>query len=1064
MSRTPSLQFRRPKRVLTVRMLVARIAWLDGRLRWHEGRVVWEGPGGRTAPGAADLARAQRCLYKLRSYPYASAAALGDSQAWLEARQARLDLAKQLCALSAADLPALAQQARQGRARAVEHLVRLLTAEALCANPMPIAPSAVLLACGERAAAPLQCLAEDQSMPRAGRALAALTLGALDRAGVPHKTRTSPSPTGDPWLRRAYTWGLRSGLPLEPGLIVTLLVGEAGPDLARRCIAALQPTNPFSLPAELLRELLSERVSPTRVVELAEAAAAAAPLARRILQRPSEPAERPSSRRRTPAEDLLPQRQQTVSALADLLQQYGRATGDPVVVIQMVQLTHALLELGPLTPDLSEGILQVLRAGLKLSPELERPYLELLLERQSSLWDRSSLPRGKKSPGLAGWLQERWCREVRPLLTLLRLTADPDVARQAHDQGVHHRLATHEWSDPERYRWLLSVSKEVCLSKESWLFWQLCETLSRFPTLSAAREALQPVLRLAMGAPLATRDHFLDLFLEVVSDTRQGLRDSLPRLLPYVPRLLRFAEADQSVDCRCRAMIKAALILDRVLPDQAHAWLDWLLSYLNGEGRPDGDDFGQGEAMEVGVPLAVKLAAGDILCFQAIIRAALKNPFEDDGDRIRRSLTLLDRFPALRGPLARLFPRQPRRCVELLVRLGLTTRLPAEVLSPLDALSEGALEGEPWPEEDTATPSWEEILEIGPDLAPMVLAYRQAQRLLGASREVPPGLRRALEQPRKLARELAHLEPMSTSQPDRADLAARVRSLRARLSDKAGLLDGVRRELRERLEHMTAEAQISAAEQQVLACYQSRLETVAGPLPPDLRLDADLLNATLLTVDISQNRRLLQRLLRAHLSGDRGWRERHPANAAFLAALAGRGVDAAAWLAAHPRRYPYSGSPEGSPKRAGWVRLHLERDPVRILQMGNYFGTCLSFGGFNAFSTVTNACELNKRVAYATDAAGRIVGRKLIGINEAGDLVGFHTYASLPDEAGNAALRAIFRHYLGDFAARCGLRLADSGRVPTLFAEHWYDDGTVAWDAEEASLVPVKSRPSHRGR
>jgi hypothetical protein len=239
---------------------------------------------------------------------------------------------------------------------------------------------------------------------------------------------------------------------------------------------------------------------------------------------------------------------------------------------------------------------------------------------------------------------------------------------------------------------------------------------------------------------------------------------------------------------------------------------------------------------------------------------------------------------------------------------------------------------------------------------------------------------------------------------------------------------------------------------------------VAGPLPPDLRLDADLLNATLLTVDIRQNRRLLQRLLRAHLAGDHGWRERHPANVAFLAELAARGADAAAWQSAHPRRYPYPVSLEGTAPGAAWVRLHLECDPVRILQMGNYFGTCLSFGEFNAFSTVANACELNKRVVYATDVAGRIVGRKLIGINEAGELVGFHTYASMPDEAGNAALRAIFRHYLGDFAARRGLKLADGGRVPTLFAEHWYDDGTVAWDAEESSLVPLKSRPSHRGR
>ena len=50
--------------------------------------------------------------------------------------------------------------------------------------------------------------------------------------------------------------------------------------------------------------------------------------------------------------------------------------------------------------------------------------------------------------------------------------------------------------------------------------------------------------------------------------------------------------------------------------------------------------------------------------------------------------------------------------------------------------------------------------------------------------------------------------------------------------------------------------------------------------------------------------------------------------------------------------------------------LRLETDLLRILQMGNYMGTCLSLGGGNAFSTVANACDLNKRVLYAANGAG----------------------------------------------------------------------------------------------
>ena len=147
------------------------------------------------------------------------------------------------------------------------------------------------------------------------------------------------------------------------------------------------------------------------------------------------------------------------------------------------------------------------------------------------------------------------------------------------------------------------------------------------------------------------------------------------------------------------------------------------------------------------------------------------------------------------------------------------------------------------------------------------------------------------------------------------------------------------------------------------------------------------------------------------------------------------------WLGSHPRRCKCIDA------GGRQVRVHLERNPIRVLQMGNYFDTCLSFGGINLFSTVPNACELNKRVVYATNAAGRVVGRKLIAINEAGALVGFHSYTGLDNEAGNEALRGIFQRYIGMFAMLCELQLAETGDVSRLFAQEWYDDGIEEWEA-----------------
>jgi hypothetical protein len=300
-------------------------------------------------------------------------------------------------------------------------------------------------------------------------------------------------------------------------------------------------------------------------------------------------------------------------------------------------------------------------------------------------------------------------------------------------------------------------------------------------------------------------------------------------------------------------------------------------------------------------------------------------------------------------------------------------------------------------------------------------------------------VRHALEQPQKMARELAHIERVLASNPDRSDLRSRVANVRERLADIESLLASIVAEVRDRLRQITAEAQLAAAELQLTTCYRNRLSVVVGILPTDVVFDDDVLNATLLTVDINNNRRLLRRLLAAHITGDLEWRERIPGNATFLQQLAERGINRDVWLEEHRRRY------RTRHVAGGYLTLHLEREPIRILQMGNYVDTCLSRGGINSFSTVTNACELNKRVIYAVDAAGRVVGRKLIAISEDWLLVGFSTYTALDKEESSAAVSRILQRYVERFAAACGLQLASYGEVPKLFAEEWYDDGVVEW-------------------
>lgn len=1041
-------------------MLVARVAWLDGQPRWEAGRVAWPGEGGPFFPGPADLARAQRCLNKIEGHPVASGLALGDGAAWLEERRARLELAKQLRMIECPDPGAVVRRAHARDAGAVRDLVRLLVAEAVCLNPVLPSPAAALAACGSAAGEPLRALVADEAAPLPARALAALVLGAVDartsvECGVPQAKADAPVAAG--WLRRAIEWGRRAGLPPHPALVVALLASEGGEDAARRCLAALSDTTPFTLLPESARELLAEGVAPGRLAALAEAMAEGAVLAERVVSYREESS---ADRRRDIAREAAVRRREAAAELANVAAGYARTTGDPDGMRAVWRFVAQMLALGNPTPALVEVTLLPLHAGLELTPALRRPYLDLLSSYQPLIWDISTLPEGvdprREESSLHGWARTRWEHYGRPALRLLEATQRPDLVREALDQRAYREMSRLDAPDPELCRLILCVGREAGLPPQDSYVFTLHRALQSLSGLGAARNLVRDIIQALLAAAPDLRPHLLECVLDGVPVTRQGYREDLPLLVrEYLPRLIRFTRHDHPGKCACWDLAPAALTLFRTVPEHAGEWLDQVLAFVADRSAGDRLTWDQARSLRLGVQVGAALSDGDLPRFLSVVRASVEHPLQEQASHLELCLSILARFPPLHGSLSLLFASQPHRCARLLARLGLTARLGAADRAPLDALHAlGKAEADTSLPHDSSS-AWSHLLDRLPELEPLAEAYRRAQALLGCRPDVPPGLRRLVDRPTRLARELAYLERLVEDRPGDPSLAARASNLRTRLAAGTGLNDRAREEARERLQALTLEAQVAAVEQQITACYQNRLAVVAGPLPAEVRFDEDLLNAVLLTSDVGQNRKLLRRLLRAHVRGEREWREQHPANAAFLQGMRERGVDTAAWLASHPRRYPCPGV------KGGRVRLHLERDPVRILQMGNYFDTCLSFGNCNSFSTVANACDLNKRVIYAADGENRVVGRKLIGINTDGQLIGYYTYSSLPDEATNAALRGIFRRYAGDYAARCALELGETGTVPRLLAEDWYDDGIVSWDEAPVCLSQRKRSPRH---
>lgn len=153
-------------------------------------------------------------------------------------------------------------------------------------------------------------------------------------------------------------------------------------------------------------------------------------------------------------------------------------------------------------------------------------------------------------------------------------------------------------------------------------------------------------------------------------------------------------------------------------------------------------------------------------------------------------------------------------------------------------------------------------------------------------------------------------------------------------------------------------------------------------------------------------------------------------NRQFLEKLAERGIRTEEWLSSRECQILVNG------QDAPW-KLAFETDEVEQLLMGYYFSTCLSPGDINFFSAVSNAIDINKRVLYARDSRGKVMGRCLIAIGNMGGIVTFRPYCHL-NEANFPEHVARFAHAL---AADMETVVLNEDRVSELVAPDWYNDG-----------------------
>ncbi|NIM14705.1 MAG: hypothetical protein GTO45_22160 [Candidatus Aminicenantes bacterium] len=179
-----------------------------------------------------------------------------------------------------------------------------------------------------------------------------------------------------------------------------------------------------------------------------------------------------------------------------------------------------------------------------------------------------------------------------------------------------------------------------------------------------------------------------------------------------------------------------------------------------------------------------------------------------------------------------------------------------------------------------------------------------------------------------------------------------------------------------------------------------------------------------------ENKALASRLLRLRvLPPPWDLRDDEP-NRNFIEEMERRGIAMNVWVKG-------AGVVEMEGPKGQKVRLQLEDDLLEIFFMGAHFKTCLSPGDFNFFSVFANAADINKRVLYARDTKGKVLGRCLLALTKEGGIVTFHPYTH--DETLKFA--EMVRDFVNDLAAKMNTIVVPEGHVQKLVADKWYDDG-----------------------
>lgn len=341
------------------------------------------------------------------------------------------------------------------------------------------------------------------------------------------------------------------------------------------------------------------------------------------------------------------------------------------------------------------------------------------------------------------------------------------------------------------------------------------------------------------------------------------------------------------------------------------------------------------------------------------------------------------------------------------------------------------------------------------DAASLLARISVYQKVVGRKNAIPKSLRDILERRPRFQLELAHLHNLRASGAltESARLRLAWLETEAHRDEKTCKL---RRAAEEAFILLGIEAQHAIADRLAETKCREHLGELTALMPREL-----IVNLALWIDKMSRvERARLRELIEAYDVYGAAYKRYLEPNGAWIAKAEAKGVDLEAWFSGETTRETIDGRT---------FEIGLETDLCHLFRMGDYFKTCLSIGGVNQLSVLTNATDANKQVVFmfTVDDAGerQVVARQLIAISEDFRLLGYYPYMSwrhAEKQKRQEGLDALAR-FCGALAARCGVELADQGTPERIGDHFWYDDGEHEWSAaaraasqgrhDESSLV-----------